>query len=126
MCHAVSEISSLTYTAFANNDIEAAKHVEPLEQVVDVLNSKLKDGHINRLKHGICSIEAGFVWSDLLTNLERTADHCSNIAVCIIDTAENTMNFHASLRHLTTNNAEFDQMYQTFAEKYQISTQADS
>ena len=126
MCHAVSEISSLTYTAFANNDIEAAKHVEPLEQVVDVLNSKLKDGHINRLKHGICSIEAGFVWSDLLTNLERTADHCSNIAVCIIDTAENTMNFHAALRHLTTNNAEFDQMYQTFAEKYQISTQADS
>ena len=94
--------------------------MEPLEQVIDGLKRSLRDRHIARLKQGECSIEAGFVWADLLNNLERTADHCSNIAVCTIDAAEHIMNLHESLRELTTNNAEYDRMYQAYTKQYQI------
>ncbi len=120
MCAAVSEILTLAYTAFVNNDLKLAKSIEPLEQVIDDLKPKMRNGHINRLKNRECSIEAGFVWADLTTNLERTADHCSNIAVCIIDAAENNMNLHESLKDLKTNNTEFDRMYKEYSNKYKI------
>ena len=102
LCGAVSEILTLSYMAFINNDLKSARDVEPLEQVIDGLKAKLRDGHIKRLKNGTCSIEAGFVWADLITNLERTADHCSNIAACVIDASENNMNVHQSIRDMKT------------------------
>ncbi len=120
LCSAVSEILTLSYMAFINNDLKSARDVEPLEQVIDGLKTKLRDGHIKRLKTGICSIEAGFVWADLITNLERTADHCSNIAVCIIDAAENNMNIHQSLKNMKDGNSYFDARYSEYVQKYMI------
>ena len=120
LCGAVSEILTLSYMAFINNDLKSAYDVEPLEQVIDGLKAKLRDGHLKRLKTGTCSIEAGFVWADLITNLERTADHCSNIAACIIDAAENNMNVHQSVRDMKVNNAYFSSKYSYYTEKYAI------
>ena len=121
LCGAVSEILTLSYMAFINNDLKSACDVEPLEQVIDGLKTKLRDGHIKRLKTGTCSIEAGFVWADLITNLERTADHCSNIAACVIDATENNMNVHQSVRDMKTNNVDFNSKFSYYAEKYAIS-----
>lgn len=121
LCSAVSEILSLCYMAFVKNDLEIAKNVEPLEQVIDELKDQMRNSHISRLKSGECSIEAGFVWLDLLTNLERTADHCSNIAVCVIDVSENNVNMHESLRNMKKNNDYFDTKYNEYAEKYLMS-----
>ena len=120
LCDAVSEILTLAYTAFINNDLAVAKCIEPLEQVIDGLRKKMRDGHIKRLKDGECTIEAGFVWVDLLTNLERTSDHCSNIAVCVLDANENNMNMHESLRLMKKDNAEFDAKFEEYAKKYAI------
>ena len=106
--------------AFINNDLKSAYDVEPLEQVIDGLKAKLRDGHIKRLKNGSCSIEAGFVWADLITNLERTADHCSNIAACVIDATENNMNVHQSVRDMKVNNTYFSSKYSYYTEKYAI------
>lgn len=120
LCGAVSEILTLSYMAFINDDLKYARDVEPLEQVIDGLKAKLRDGHIKRLKTGTCSIEAGFVWADLITNLERTADHCSNIAVCVIDAAENNMNIHQSLKNMKNGNSYFDARYSEYSKKYMI------
>lgn len=120
MCSAVSEILTISYNAFMNNSVETAKTVEPLEQVIDGLKKKLRNNHIARLKKGDCSIEAGFVWADLLTNLERVADHCSNVAVCVIDAKENNMNVHESLRNIEEVNPEFNRMYKEFKNKYLV------
>ncbi len=117
---AVSEILTLSYDAFVNNDCSVAREVEPLEQVIDKLKKKLRNGHITRLKQGECSIEVGFVWADLLTNLERTADHCSNVAICVLDAADNNMNVHESLRSMKYGNAEFDEKFAGYAKKYSM------
>lgn len=119
LCDAVSEILGLAYDAFVYNDLISARRVEPLEQVVDDLKRRLRNGHILRLQKGECSIETGFVLGDLLTTLERTADHCSNIAVCVMDAAENNMNVHESLRLMKTGKA-FDEMYKDYSEKYKV------
>ena len=116
--NAVEEILDLSYTAFVNNDYELAMKIEPLEQVIDELKEYLRDCHIVRLQKGECTIEAGFVWSDLLTNLERTSDHCSNIALCVIDAKENNMNLHASGKKLKKDKEHFVQQYYEYAEKY--------
>ena len=68
-----------------------------------------------------CTIEGGFVWNDLLTNLERISDHCSNIAGCVIDTAEQNLNLHESLRNARENDAEYEVMFVHYSEKYSIS-----
>ena len=102
--------------------MQAAHEVEPLEQVIDELKEQLRTKHILRLQQGECSMEAGFVWADLLTNLERTSDHCSNIAGCIIDMADNNMNLHETLKEVRKNNPEFDEMRDSFAEKYSFSS----
>ncbi len=120
LCSAVSEILTLSYTAFVKNDSEVAKTVEPLEQVIDELKEEMRNRHISRLKNGECSIEAGFVWADLLTNLERTADHCSNIAACVIDATENNMNMHESLRNMRKDKDCFEEKYIEYAKKYSI------
>ncbi len=117
---AVSEILTLSYTAFINNDVFTARSVEPLEQVIDNLKEKLRDGHIKRLKNGECTIEAGFVWADLLTDLERTSDHCSNIAVCIIDTAQNNMNSHEAMKYIKNDSLYFKDIFKMYEKKYQL------
>lgn len=116
LCNAIDEIITLTYKAFTENNVSAAMDVEPLEQVIDRLKELMRTNHIARLQKGGCSIEGGFIWSDLLTNLERTSDHCSNIAVSIIDSAD--MNLHSSLRELKSDNAAFKEKYAAYAEKY--------
>lgn len=120
MCSAVSEILTLAKTSFAENDLDTARDVEPLEQVIDGLKEKMRNEHIKRLKNGQCSIEAGFVWADLLTNLERTADHCSNIAICVLDTDEYNMNLHESLKLMRKESSDFGEKYKHFSVKYSI------
>lgn len=115
---AVSEILDLSLTAFLTDDLRQAYMVEPLEQVIDQLKEQMRTRHILRLQQGVCSIDAGFVWSDLLTNLERTADHCSNIAGCVIDMAHNNMNLHESLRNFRNDSEEFQQKFKAYASKY--------
>lgn len=115
---AVTEILDLSLDAFINNDVKAALGIEPLEEIIDKLKSKMRTHHILRLQHGECGIEAGFVWSDLLTNLERTSDHCSNIGGCIIESSFNNMNLHESLHIFKLESPEFKQKYSAYGEKY--------
>ena len=117
---AVDEIVTLTLDAFIRNDAQAATLIEPLEQVVDVLKKKLRANHILRLQKGHCSIECGFVWADILTNLERVSDHCSNIAVCIIEMAHDSMDIHQYLTRIKAGDPEFEKMFAQYSEKYTI------
>lgn len=117
---AVDEILELSLTAFLQDDKEAAFQVEPLEQVIDQLKEQLRTRHILRLQQGNCTMDAGFVWSDLLTGLERTADHCSNIAGCVLDADHHDMNFHGLLREIRNDREEFRQSYQEYMEKYTL------
>ena len=117
---AVQEILDWTRKAFAERDLAAAAQVEPLEQVIDGLKEEMRARHIARLQTGDCTIEAGFVWADLLTNLERTADHCSNIAGCILDMTHYALNLHESLRAFREDDALFREKYQAFADKYAL------
>ena len=119
---AVDEIITLTLDAFLRNDAEAATLIEPLEQVVDALKKQLRANHIVRLQKGECSIECGFVWADILTNLERVSDHCSNIAVCIIEMAHHTMDVHQYLTRIKAGDPEFDRLYSQYTEKYAIAS----
>ena len=121
LCGALSEILDITLDAYTRNDPAAAYTVEPLEQVVDNLKDILRDRHIARLKNGECSVEAGFIWSDLLTNLERTSDHCSNIAVCIIDANAHNMNAHEALHSMKEQNPNFSDAYKAYSRKYSVS-----
>ena len=115
---AVSEILDLASMAFIYNNLDIAKKIEPLEQVIDGLKDKMRNGHIKRLQQGECSIEAGFVWTDLITNLERTADHCSSVAACTLDAAQNNMNIHEFLADIKQNSPYFKEEYQNYLAKY--------
>ena len=115
---AIDEILDHTLHAFCENDISFAKKVEPLEQVIDILKEKLRTKHILRLQQGSCSIETGFIWSDILTNLQRTSDHCSNIAACILDASKENLNIHESLRNVKALDPAFKEQYSTFENKY--------
>lgn len=117
---AVKEICSLALSAFENDDINAAFDIEPLEEIIDSLKELLRANHICRLQQGSCGIEAGFVWTDLLTNLERTSDHCSNIAGCIMETAHNNLNIHEGLRTLKSDNPDYKNKYLQYSEKYSL------
>lgn len=117
---AVEEILDLALTAFLKNDLESASTVEPLEQVIDRMKEQMRTRHILRMQQGNCSIEAGFVWSDLLTNLERTADHCSNIAGCMLDMAQQNMNLHESLREFRNGSQEYRRKFKEFEKKYDL------
>ncbi len=119
LCDAVEEILELSSEAFTKSSLEAAYKVEPLEQTIDYLKEKLRANHIARLQQGQCSIEAGFVWSDILTNLERTSDHCSNIAGCVIDLYRNDLNIHEALRTIKKEDF-FKLRLNEYIEKYKI------
>lgn len=121
LLNAVSEILGITLDAFNKDDENAVYNVEPLEQVIDGLKSMLRDRHIVRLADGECTVEAGFIWGDLLTNLERTSDHCSNIATCLIDATHHNMNAHEYKQSLIDNNPKFDEKFKLYGEKYQLS-----
>ena len=115
---AVSEILDLSLEAFLKNDMGPAGMVEPLEQVIDELKEQLRTAHILRLQQEKCSIEAGFIWSDLLTDLERVSDHCSNIAGCVLDMQEGNLNLHESLRAMKEDREKFADRYLLFRKKY--------
>ena len=117
---AVSEILNTAERAFSEKDLAAAAQVEPLKQVIVALKEQMRTRHILRMQQGHCSIEAGFVWSDLLTDLERTADHCSNIAGCVLDAANHGLNLHETLRAMRADDPDFRRTYGTYAEKYRL------
>lgn len=118
LSEAIKEILDHAYNAFVNNDMKAAVTVEPLEEIIDVMKEQMRSAHIQRLQQGNCSIETGFIWSDILTNLERTSDHCSNIAGCIIDVEQNNMNLHESLRLMKKESPFYQEQYKVYAAKY--------
>ena len=117
---AIREILSLALKAFERRDTGIASQVEPLEQVIDTLKEQMRTRHILRMQQGQCSIEAGFVLSDLLTDLERTSDHCSNIAGCIIDASRHNLNLHETLREAKAADSGFQSTFHAYAEKYQL------
>ena len=120
MLNAVGEIVDLTSRAFLQDDLTLARQVEPLEQVIDKLKDELRTNHIARLQRGECSLAAGFVLSDLLTNLERVADHCSNIAGCLLDMKNERIDLHKYLGDVKSGSNEFLMQYNTFEEKYKL------
>ena len=117
---AVSDILDLSLAGYLQNDLSAAAKVEPLEEVIDQLKEQLRTRHILRLQKGDCTIDAGFTWLDLLTDLERTADHCSNIAGCMIDAARDSMNLHQSLRETRNDSEAFQERYREYRRKYAL------
>ena len=118
---AVNEALDLTLTSFLENDLKIASTVEPLTQVISHLKEQLRTNHILRLQQGGCTIDAGFIWSDLLTNLERTSGHCSNIAGCVLDIAQHNINLHKSLREMRTVSADYHRKYKEYIQKYSLS-----
>lgn len=117
---AIEEILGLSLHAFIDNSIETAEKTEPLEEVIDGLKEEMRTRHILRMQKGKCSIEAGFVLSDILTDLERVSDHCSNIAGCVIDTADHNMNLHETLRQSRNSGVAFAESYRKYAAKYEL------
>ena len=121
MTDAVLEILDNTIESFQKDDIKMAKEIEPLEQVIDELEEKLKNRHIKRLQDGACSITQGFVFVDLLSNFERVSDHCSNIAVSMIQTQSSSYEVHEYLHSITTlENKHFIQTREQYSKKYMI------
>ncbi len=123
---AVSEILDLSLDAFLTGNLESAYLVEPLAQVIEQLKEQMRMRHILRLQQGLCSIDAGFIWSDLLTALERTCAHCSNLAACLIDMTHHHLNLHESLRDLRSHSPEFVRQFQAYAKKYPLFHESSS
>ncbi len=115
---AIEEILCLSYRAFSEEDLVSARKTEPLEQLVDKMKEELRTRHFLRLQKGECSVAAGFVWADLLTNLERVSDHCSNISGCVLDTLDHTMNIHQNQRIFRNTDEDFKREYSAFEQKY--------
>ena len=121
MSDAISEILEITVKAFETDDRELAKRVEPLEQTIDNIKRVIKNNHIDRLRGGLCTIEFGFVLSDIITNCERVADHCSNIAVSILEMKHNSMDTHEYLSQVKNEGRnQFFELYDDYMEKYKI------
>ncbi len=120
MYSAINEIMQMTEEAFISQDEKKAYVIEPLEQVVDDLKEQIRVRHIRRLQKEECTMEHGFVLSDILTNLERVSDHCSNVASCIIEMSEHEdLDIHEYQHHLKEE-GEFDKLYHEYLEKYSI------
>ena len=118
---AVAEIVVITTDAFISDDVESAKKVEPLEEVIDNLCDEIKLRHIKRVQSGNCTLDNGFVFNDLLTNYERIADHCSNIAVAMIELNRDLFDTHEYLNKLKTNNIkEFSQDFEKFDKQFEL------
>ena len=119
MIKAVSEILDMSINSFINADVNLAKCVEPLEDVIDQLRNELKSRHIERLRSGKCTIELGFILQDLLTNFERVSDHCSNIAVYLIQINDNSMDTHEYMNELKKlDRSEFMDEFNDYSKKY--------
>ena len=118
--HAVQEIIRLSLTAFRTGDLSAASRVEPLEQVIDGLKGQLRTRQIARLQKGACSLETGFIWTDLLTNFERVADHCSNIAGCMLETQHKSLDLHEYLDGVKQSAPEFRRDYEAYSQQYAL------
>ena len=114
---AIAENINKAFDSYINNDLTIAHKVEPLEEVVDNLSTELKNRHIRRLQNDECTVELGYIFQDVLTNLERVSDHCSNIAGCLIETDEKT-NLHAYLHDVKENDEQFRNEYREYAEEY--------
>lgn len=117
---AVKEVMDLAVCAFKNQSMEQAVLVEPLEEVVDTLRTRLKNRHIKRLQKGNCTIEMGFIFSDLLTNLERVSDHCSNIAVTLIQAEDESFDTHEYINTLKNSGKAFDSRVEFYLDKYML------
>ena len=118
---AIDDILTATRDAFINNDVKKASDVEPLEQVVDDMRDQIKLNHIIRLQKSECTIEHGFILSDLLTNFERVSDHCSNIAGCVIEISEfDALDMHKYLANVREGSAGYEEKYNEYKRKYNI------
>ena len=117
---AIQEILNITACAYDGNSAELAAKVEPLEQVIDGLISKIRANHIRRLQKGTCTIEGGFILADLLNNYERVSDHCSNIAVAIIEVEHNSFDTHKYLNGVKYGNSVFNEIYENYEAKYSL------
>lgn len=121
MSGAIREILSLACTAYVNDDLAMAHRVEPLEQVVDLLRDRVKLNHVLRLQKNECTIEHGFVLSDLLTNFERVSDHCSNIAGCMIEiSSHNALDVHKYLGEMKRDDHNFEEQFEAYKKQYAI------
>ena len=121
MLNAVTEIVDLAYDSFVNENLDSAIQVEPLEQVVDKLKDTIKSQHITRLQRGECTIELGFILTDIVTNLERVSDHCSNIAGCMLEMAHKDMEIHKYLSSVKDGNKEeYNHYFDYFRMKYDL------
>lgn len=123
MAGAVREVTALAYDSFVSGNVQAARQVEPLEQVIDDLKEEMRTRHIRRMQQGSCGIEAGFIWSDLLTNLERVSDHCSNIACCMIEGADHNLHRHEVLQSIRGSGEIFDREYSSYRQKYALTAE---
>lgn len=123
MAGAVREVTALAYDSFVSGDVQAARQVEPLEQVIDDLKEEMRTRHIRRMQQGSCGIEAGFIWSDLLTNLERISDHCSNIACCMIEGDDHNLHRHEVLQSIRGSGEIFDREYSSYRQKYALTAE---
>lgn len=123
MAGAVREVTALVYDSFVSSNVQAARQVEPLEQVIDDLKEEMRTRHIRRMQQGSCGIEAGFIWSDLLTNLERVSDHCSNIACCMIEGADHNLHRHEVLQSIRGSGEIFDREYSSYRQKYALTAE---
>ena len=119
---AVREIMELALSVFRQEDVELARKIEPLEEAIDSLNAEIKRRHVKRLRSGDCTIELGFILADVTTSYERVADHCSNVAVSLLEISEDGFGAHEYLERLKkAGNEEFLQTVEQFREKYRLS-----
>ena len=124
---AIDEIVTMTENAFVSSDMKNAYTVEPLEQVVDYLKEQIRMHHIIRLQKDECTMEHGFILSDVLTNLERVSDHCSNIASCMIEMTEHaTLDLHEYLHKVHRGGKDFETMYHYYKDKYALGEKAEA
>ena len=118
---AVKDIVDITFDAYDRSDIIKASRVEPLEEVIDRLNDEIKKKHIKRLRKGKCTIELGFVLSDLTTNFERVADHCSNIAVAMIELESDSFDTHEYLNSVKEMKSDtYERYYEEYRQQFAL------
>lgn len=116
---AIQDILQITMESFGEEDLELARQVEPLEEVIDALNLEIRQRHIRRLRKGKCTIELGFILSDIITDLERVSDHCSNIAVCLLEISEDEFDTHAYLENMRReDNMDFRGKVMAYGQRY--------
>jgi len=120
MTAAETEILELSLKAFTEGDLRSAALVEPLQRVIDTLKEQMRSRHILRMQKGACTMELGFIWSDLLTSMERVAGHCANIAGCEMEMTHSSLELHEYSHELRDKNPDFQENYETFARKYAL------